>query len=89
MNYFVVYQYVGKREREDYHCDYYDWVRLRDCRDMRHALVRFWNFEECGYFNYHREHKKDFKIIDIKTFDNLEDEQTFMDLYWNGVPKVF
>lgn len=81
--YFVIYQYVGKDEEDDYHTHSYDWVAYR-CVDERHALERFWNYEEGGYYFNHREHKKDFKILEVKSFDSEEEEEKFKSDYWRN-----
>ena len=85
MKYYVIYQYVGETGRQRYHVKY-DWIRF-DSLDAKHALEKFWNYNSDSgtYFHTNREHKKDFKILDVKTFSDTEEESNFRRKYWEEV----
>ena len=88
MIYYVIYKFVGSRDDCDagnYHGNFFDWVRFSECPDVHHALERFWRHEESGtdYYN-HRDHKRDFKILDIRQFETEEERHNFVTSYWTG-----
>lgn len=86
--YYVIYKFVGSdSDCSDghYHEDFFDWVRFGNCPDVHHALERFWRYEEGGTDYYiHRDHKKDFKILDIRRFETEDEIHNFVTSYWAG-----
>lgn len=88
MKYYVVYQYVGEHDKNDYHVEY-DWACFssQKCRDKKHAFQMFWLKKENGYYNAHYEHKRDFKIIDVKAL-NEEEAICFRNDYWQNIARL-
>lgn len=81
----VIFKYVGSNPtaKEVFHINKYDWTIFPAQSDQK-AYESFLNSDRYSFAIDGKviEHKKDFKVLEVRKFNSSEEEENFKNKYW-------